>query len=217
MVFGPLFTFNEHVKKAKAKINVLKALAGSTWGQDQETLLITYKSICRSILEDSCPVWALVFSDSSWANLQRIQNQALRVATGSLLMVGTDHLHQETKVLPIKQHSLLLTDQYLANTYLSAHPGYKNLDLEAPPRSMKATMLDNKSKVSDLFTAGKNKKQVQQSLHTECVQNCLSAYENNRVLLTQPPEVAPDEADLRREVRVELSRLRSGFSTNLQN
>ena len=217
-MFDPLFTFNEHVrltvKKAKAKINVLKALAGSTWGQDQETLLITYKSICRSVLEYGYPVWAPVISETSWDNLQRIKNQALRVATGSLLMVGFDHLHQETKVLPIKQHSLLLTDQNLANT---AHPGYKNLDLEAPPRNMKATMLDNKSKVSDLFTAGKNKKQVQQSLHTECVQNCLSAYENNRVLLTQPPEVAPDEVDLHREVRVELSRLRSGFSTNLQN
>ena len=221
VVFDPLFTFNEHVrltiKKAKAKINVLKALAGSTWGQDQETLLITYKSICRSVLEYGCPVWAPVISETSWTNLQRVQNQALRVATGSLLMAGIDHLHQETKVLPIKQHSQLLTDQYLANTYLPAHPGYKNLDLETPPRKMKATMLDSKTRISDLFTAGRNKKQVQQSLHTECVRYCLSTYEVNRVLLAQPPEVAPDEADLRREVRVELSRLRSGFSRNLQN
>ena len=95
MVFDPLFTFNKHVrltvKKAKDKINLLKALAGSTWGQDQETLLITYKSLCRSVLEYSFPVWTPVISKTSWANLQRIQNQALQVTTGSLLMWSLMH------------------------------------------------------------------------------------------------------------------------------
>ena len=42
-----MYTFSHHVtetvKKAKAKVNVLKALAGTSWGQDKETLLMTYK------------------------------------------------------------------------------------------------------------------------------------------------------------------------------
>ena len=55
LTFDTMHSFSHHisatVKKAKKKINVLKALAGTTWGQDQETLVISYKSIGRSILE----------------------------------------------------------------------------------------------------------------------------------------------------------------------
>ena len=57
-----MFNYTEHIKnsvtKAKTKINILKALAGSTWGQEKETILITCKSICRSTLEYAAPVWA---------------------------------------------------------------------------------------------------------------------------------------------------------------
>lgn len=53
VIFDTMFNFSAHVKNTvtKSKINVLKALAGSTWGQDKETLFINYKSICRSMVE----------------------------------------------------------------------------------------------------------------------------------------------------------------------
>ena len=48
-------TFTKHIKitiiKCNSKLHVLKSLAGTSWGQDKETMVITYKSVCQSILE----------------------------------------------------------------------------------------------------------------------------------------------------------------------
>ena len=49
-----LLTFTQHCSNIAVKLqqrnNVLKALAGSTWGCGRETLLMTYQTIGRSIL-----------------------------------------------------------------------------------------------------------------------------------------------------------------------
>ena len=46
VVFDTMYTFSHHVRstvsKAKKQVNMMKALAGSTWGQDKETLSMTY-------------------------------------------------------------------------------------------------------------------------------------------------------------------------------
>ena len=46
--FNTMHTYTSHVKntvaKARKKVNVLKALAGTDWGQDQETIKNTYKA-----------------------------------------------------------------------------------------------------------------------------------------------------------------------------
>ena len=59
------FSFNAHcVQLANIVIkrnNVLKALAGTNWGQQKETLLLTYKALGRSILSGAqmiaTPAW----------------------------------------------------------------------------------------------------------------------------------------------------------------
>ena len=138
-----MHTFGQHIKntvsKAKSKINILKALAGSTWGQDKETLTLTYKSICRSTLEYGSPVWGPAISKTNWGKLQNVQNQALRIASGCHLMSDLDHLHQETKVLPIKQHSGMTTKQFLAACHLPGHPGKKHLGRPPPLREISPT------------------------------------------------------------------------------
>ena len=48
---------NNNAIKEQQRKNVLKSLAGSTWGCYKETLLTTYKAIGRSVLSYSCPVW----------------------------------------------------------------------------------------------------------------------------------------------------------------
>ena len=144
--------FSHHVKstvtKAKSKVNMLKALAGSTWGQDKETLIIMYKSICRSKLEYATPVWSPIISESSWEKLQRVQNQAMRVSTGCLAMTAPDHLHQENKVLPLRDHAELITKQFLAACYHPSHPGIKHLGKLAPARGqLKPTLLQHEPEV----------------------------------------------------------------------
>ena len=61
----------------------------------------------------------------------------------------------------------------------------------------------------------KSYKSVLKSIHTECVSSTLSKYPVNRVLGLKPPTLSTEEKSLPRVARTELSRLRSGFSPNL--
>ena len=81
VIFDTMYTFGKHAKytisKAKSKVNLLKQLAGTQWGQDKETMLLTYKAVGRSTLEYGAPIWAPALSDTHWTNMQTVQNQAL--------------------------------------------------------------------------------------------------------------------------------------------
>ena len=61
--------------------NMLKALAGSSWGQDKKTLLVTYNALGKSIANYAAPVWRTNTSDSSFKKIQTAQNATLRMAT----------------------------------------------------------------------------------------------------------------------------------------
>ena len=62
--------------------NVLKALAGTNWGQQKETLLLAYKALGRLIANYAESVWSTNASDTSLEKIQRTQNEALRIITG---------------------------------------------------------------------------------------------------------------------------------------
>ena len=130
--FNTMHTYTSHIKqtatKARKKANVLKALAGTDWGQDQETIINTYKATTRSVLEYGSPIWAPHIKPSLWEPLQSVQNTALRIATGSYNMAAPpDHLHRETKVLPLREHSIMTSKQYLVACHLPGHPGRDQL------------------------------------------------------------------------------------------
>ena len=93
--------------------NVLKALASTKWGQQKETLLMTYKALGRSIANYAAPVWSINASETNIGKIQRAQNEALRIITGSHKMSSIDHIHSETKMLQVEDHLNLLSAQYL--------------------------------------------------------------------------------------------------------
>ena len=57
-----LFSFKIHCVQVANRVskrnNVLKALAGTNWGQQKETLLMTYKALGRPIANYAAPVWS---------------------------------------------------------------------------------------------------------------------------------------------------------------
>ena len=225
VTFDTMYTFSPHIKntvaKAKAKTNILKALAGSTWGQQKETLTLTYKTIVRSTLEYGNPIWSPSIKNTNWDRLQRVQNQGLRIATGCLTMSSIDHLHQETKVIPIKPHCELLTKQFLSSAHVPDHPGHKHLNKPATKRRMKLTLNIYENEVSSKFESlpatTQSRKSVLKTLHTETVQKVLDRYNPNPVLNKTPPKINPEEVFLTRKSRTELARLRSGFSRTLNS
>ena len=223
VTFDTMFTFSHHVKKTvsktKSKINIMKSLAGSTWGQDKETMLLTYKSIGRSVLEYAVPVWGPMISESNWNKIQTTQNQALRLATGNLKMADQDHLHIETKVLPAKKHAEMISNQFLLNCHSPGHPGNKQVQYPTPPRNMKHTIQRNKQKIHTLLPISDKKdyKRKAKILHTKAVQESVQNYNNNKVLNRKPPEISKEEISLSRTTRSQLSQLRSGYSRILKS
>ena len=224
VTLDPLLTLNRHASAqavtAKKRTNILKALAGTTWGQDEETLTTTYRAIGKSVLEYAAPVIFPLLSDTSWTKLERAENAALRVVTGCTAMAGSDHLHQETQLLPVRQHCQLLSDQYLRRSLLPAHPAHHLLSRQPPRRYLKRTLADDSRaargplSIPPVTTTECNA--MVASLHRQAVAAAIAQRAANRVLGTPPPQVntriLERRALLTRRVRAALSQLRSGFS-----
>ena len=102
--------------------NVLKALAGSTWGCDMETLLTTYLAIGRSIHSYCCPVWTPSHRDTNWNRLQRGQYYAQRITTGCLKMADVAEMCQEARELQVRQQNELIFQQFAIAYHLPQHP-----------------------------------------------------------------------------------------------
>ena len=82
----PSLFFHKHcnyvLDRIDKRYNMLKALAGSICGQDNDTLLLTYNALGKSIASYAAPVWSSNASDSSFKKIQTAQNAALMMATG---------------------------------------------------------------------------------------------------------------------------------------
>ena len=119
VIMDPSISFHKHCTYLSDRIdkrnNMLTALAGSSWGQDKETLLLTYNASGKSIASYAAPVWSTNASDSSFKKVHPAQNGALRTETGGHKIASIDHLHQETLTLRVKDHSYMLSVQYLVN------------------------------------------------------------------------------------------------------
>ena len=141
VTFDNMLTFCTHGKsvqnKIQARTNILKSLPGSSWGKDKETLTITYKAIGRSIANYAALIWSPQLSISSWNDIQRAQNAALRTITRCPFMSNQDHLHREINIIPIKDYNDMLSKQYTLTCHLPYHPSYSLVNQGPPERNLR--------------------------------------------------------------------------------
>ena len=117
------FSFAPHVKdvvrSAKERLNILRSLSGSTWGCQKETLLTSFKVYVEPVLNYAAPIWSPNASASAISSIQRVQNRALRIATGCHSVTSIDHLHQETQTAFVADHLSMVSAQFLAGHPIS--------------------------------------------------------------------------------------------------
>ena len=93
---NPSLLFNKHThyvaERVSTRNNILKALTGTSWGQQKETLLMTYKAVGRSTINFAATVWSPSLHDRK---MQYTQNEALRIATGCHKMSSIDHTQNQ--------------------------------------------------------------------------------------------------------------------------
>jgi len=147
----------------RARNNILKALAGTSW-VNRKIIILTYQALGRSVIDYAAPVWAPLINDTTWKYVQTSQNEALRIATGCHKMAHTDHLHRETKLLPVKYHSELLAKQYWLSCHRPHHPCHHLSTESAPPRNMKGTLQKYNAEV--VMKASRHRDLLRLSTHT---------------------------------------------------
>ena len=210
----PSLSFNKHSQYVAERIsgrnNILKALAGTSWGQQKETLLITYKAVGRSIINYAAPVWSPNLHDTNYRIIQYTQNEALRIPTGCHKMSSIDHLHTEAEMLKVKEHSELLSAQYLARCLEPGnvcHP----ITRATPDRHMKETLYTRHRNTVEPMMVKNDRKATLQALHTAAVVKAVQCHERNVVLDGRPPPINNSEKELTRKERSTLAQLRSGY------
>ena len=198
----PSLSFHKHYNYVADRIdkrnNMLKALVVSSWVQDKEMLLLTYNALGKSIASYTAPVWSTNASDSSFKKIQTAQNAALRTETGAHKMASIDHLHQESLTLRVKDHSDILSAQYLVNCLEEDHVSHGIRIQEPRPRPMKET-LHSRHHSTVLPRLDSNKMESHQNLHTHVVDSGIQLQGHNRVLKKRPPPIAGEEQSLNRK------------------
>jgi hypothetical protein len=226
VLFDTMFTFGPHclrtAKRAQLRNNVLRALTSTSWGHSKETIIATFKAIGKSVLNYAAPVWIPNTKSTNVDHLQRVQNEALRIATGCHKMSCVDHIHHETKELPIQRHCDLLAAQFLAACAQQDHPCHEMYHDDPGPRKMKKTLKSHYLvKVEEASLVGVRRepdhRKVQNRLHGVYVAAELARQRPNRVLGRKAPAIDPAELKLPRKSRCRLAQLRSGFSICLRS
>ena len=166
-------SFNKHsgdvAERVSNRNNILKALAGTSWGQQKETLLMTYKAVGRSIINYAAPVWSTNLRDTNYRSIQYTLNEALRIATGCHKMSSVDHLHAEAKMLKVREHSELLSAQYLARCLEPGNVCHSITTRETPKRRMKETLFTRHRNTVEPMMLADNRKEILHAIHTDAV------------------------------------------------
>ena len=221
LTLDPKLTYNAHIQNiathAQKPLQVIKALTGTTWGKQKETLVATYKAVMRPTLEYASSIWSPMASPTSINKLQVMQNAALRACTGCTHDTNIQHLHDETNILPIQKHLQLHASQIRQKAQYPSHPLYKYTTHNNSQRLMKPTTFNNSRYTTNIPTdpctvTTADIKANMRDIHTTIVSQHLAARDNNKILRTHPPQVSSTEENLPRHTRRTLAQLRTNKS-----
>ena len=226
VTFDRSLTFRHHIDNAKEKanksLNLLKALSGTSWGKQKETLLSTYKAVVRPHLEYASTVWSPNAAPTNINKLQIVQNAALRTVTGCTKDTPIQHLNDETSSLPFSNHLQLHSSLLRQRSHLDSHPLFPYTDPHRydNKRYLRPTIFHNKDYTYNIpldtnLPISDTIKSNCQEIHSTIVQGYLSNRQPNFILGEPPPNIDKSEMSLPRQTRRTLAQLRTGRSSSL--
>jgi hypothetical protein len=226
ITFDQALTFNTHVKtstdKCKKSLNIIKAIASKDWGKQKETLLASYNAITQSQLEYGCTVWGPTIAKTNMNELQKVQNSALRIVTGCTKDTNIQHLHDETKILPVQQHIQLHSSIYKQKSQLPSHPSFHlNATIQRRTKLLKQTTFNNDNNFTHTIPTDPTTvtettiKTNCKLIHSNIVQSYLNSRTPNKIIGIIPPTIDKSEQQLPRKTRCLLAQLRTGKSSFL--
>ena len=172
---------------------------------------MTYKAIGRSIINYDAPVWSTNLHDTNYRKIQCAQNDALRIPTGCHKMSSIDHLHTGAEMLNVREHSELLSAQYLARCLEPGNVCHPITTKATPERQMKDTLYTRHRNTVEPMMVINDWKSTLQALHTYAVDKAVKCHERNEVLDGLSLPISSTERDLTRKERSTLAQQGSGY------
>ena len=127
VTFDQKLTFTEHVNdivnRSKKRLNLLKALRGQTWGASPETLLYSYRTFVRPLMDYSC----ILFSHSSntlLKKLQAVETSAIKLVYRLAPWATNSYCYSLVTFTPILDRLKMQSKKFIEN--------YKNDELIKP-------------------------------------------------------------------------------------
>jgi hypothetical protein len=154
----------------------------------------------------------------------------MRLITGCHKARDIDHLHTETKLMPVAAHLNVLCTQFLSSCLRPSHPSHGVVKLPPGPRRnakgrpLKETLSSKflgalSPYLQDGIVTELSYKHTKDSIHTSDVSAVIASASQNKFLGTRPPVIHPSERTLPRAYQTTLSQLRgdccSSFSSTL--
>ena len=219
MTYNTSLSFEPHISNIKIKcqprLNALRAVTGSTFGQDKESCSAIYKQYIRSVMDYASPAWAPDLSRTHLNTLQTTQNKALKIITGCTQTSPTDHLHHETSILKFEDHLNMRGTQFLPSaTHNQDHPCSYMSNINPTPRRIVETPAGHYGDILEGIPT--TDRSHGNEIHTAITARSIAALGPNSILGVPPPKIHQSERDLPRQDRIHLSRLRCGHHPALQ-
>ena len=170
----------------------------------------TYKALERSISNYVAPVWGTNASRSTIGKIQRAQNEAFDIITGSHKLSSIGHLHSDTEMLQVEDHLKFISVQYLVHCLDIENVCHHITRMDHPPREMKETIFTRHNQTVLPLLANKKKDTLQVTHTSLFVNRAIGNMTDNRVLNNRAPPINDEEPHLSRQQWTTLSQIHSG-------
>ena len=114
-------------------------------------------------------------------------------------MSSVDHLHVKAKMLKVREHSELLSAQYLARCLEQGNVCNSITTRETPKIRMKETLFTRHRNTVEPSMVADNRTATLQAIHTDAVNKAVKDQKNNIVLDDLPHPINDSEKDLTRK------------------
>jgi hypothetical protein len=99
-------TWKQHITsaeaKARRKMNIMRKLAGTKWGANENILKSVYQGNVRPHLEYGSSSW-MTAAKTHHQTLDKVQNQALRIITGAMKSTPVQSMEEITNIPPLRK------------------------------------------------------------------------------------------------------------------
>ena len=124
-------------------------------------------------------------------------------------MSSVDHLHVQAKMLKVREHSELLSAQYLARCLEPGNVCHSITTRETPKRRMKETLFTRHRNTVEPMMLANNWKATLQAIHSDAVNKAVKDQKKNIVLDILSHPINDSEKDLAKKECATLAQLRS--------